>query len=94
MNDREKSPGAPDAQIPPPRHPKFEHLPKRFFSQMFRQALRTYPLTGCPINSAGVMVEILREIPLNKLYQSAIIRLCGFKISMILYVNRMYSLFM
>ena len=34
MNDREKSPGAPDAQIPPPRHPKFEHLPKRFFSPM------------------------------------------------------------
>ena len=34
MDDREKSPGAPDAQIPPPKaQPKFEHLPKRFLSQ-------------------------------------------------------------
>jgi hypothetical protein len=49
MDDREKSPGAPDAQISPPKvQPKFEHLPKRFFSQMFSQALSTYPFTGCP----------------------------------------------
>ena len=63
MNDREKSPGAPDAQIPPPRHPKFEHLGKRFFSQMFGQALRTYRLTGCPIYlllfSAAIIITLL-----------------------------------